>query len=857
MTLRSGSDTGRDVLHREEAAQRARRVRDVRYELSFELDAGRQTYSGRAVIGFALDSPDEALFIDFTGRPTSLLVNGSSLLPDHRDHRLHLPAAALEAQNRIIVDYENRYDATGDGFHHFVDPEDGSEYLYSNLEPFSAHRLFPCFDQPDLKATYRLSVVAPRDWQVISAEQVVRNVGTPDGRTRHEFATTPRFSPYLFVLIAGPYERIAGAHDGLSLGVLGRRSMHRELERSVDEILEVTGQGLDHFRELFGQPFPFTKYDQIFVPEFNAGAMENVAAVTFNDGYLFRDPPTYGQRLARGEVVLHELAHMWFGNLVTMSWWDDLWLNETFATYLSYRCLADATRFTDAWQAFNGQLRPAAYRQDQLVTTHPIATDVEHTDQAVGNFDAITYEKGAAVIKQLVATIGDDAFKAGLQTYFARFAWGNASLADFLGALGGAAGRSLDDWAARWLQTPSLNTIGVRWSTSDGEIDEMVLWQTAPDEFPTLRAHRTSVGLVSEGPAGEGLSVTSIPALIDSTEQPVPDAIGRPAPVFVYPNHGDHDYALGSLDDVSVEFALERLPDLPGSLLRQQVWSTLWEMVRDGRLRTTDYLAAVRRFATQESDRSLVQSIVDRAEIALRRFVPEGELAAESAAMTSTAVAALRATQHEDLRLLWARAATAMASRPPDIEGLLDLVDGGWSVDGFEPDQEMRWLLATKAAAHDIEAAQARLDAEEARDRSDRGQRAAIRARVARPDVESKREAWDRINGAGYGSDYLTRAAMMGFQWRHQRELLLPYRASFYERVRDIFETRDHAFAEGYVRWLVPDLWAEPAELERIRTCCSDLSAQDGLLRRRLSEIADDMERDIRVRALVAAAPVF
>ena len=284
-----------------------------------------------------------------------------------------------------------------------------------------------------------------------------------------------------------------------------------ELERAADELFEVTAQGLDYYRDLFGQPFPFSKYDQLFVPEFNAGAMENVGAVTFHDSFIFRDPPTYGQRLVRGEVVLHELAHMWFGNLVTMRWWDDLWLNETFATYLSYRCLADATSFKDAWQVFNGQMRPAAYRQDQLVTTHAIATGVEHTDEAVSNFDAITYEKGAAVIKQLVAALGDDAFRRGVQAYFARHAWSNATLDDFLGALGDAAGRSLEGWSRAWLQSPSLNTLGVRWSADEGVIDSLEVWQSAPEHYPVLRPHTTYVGLVSDGRSG-GHAGGSLPA---------------------------------------------------------------------------------------------------------------------------------------------------------------------------------------------------------------------------------------------------------------------------------------------------------------------------------------------------------
>ena len=426
--MRSNGGPGRDVLHQQEALDRAARVHHVRYDLDLELSEGNGSYRGRAIVEFHLRSSAQPLFLDFTGTLRSLRSNGTDLVPDHRAHRIWLQPADLRMHNRLVIEYENTYDVTGDGLHSFVDPEDGASYIYSNLEPFSAHRIFPCFDQPDIKATYRLLVTAPAHWQVISAEASAQTTDMPHGRRMFDFPTTASFSTYLFSLIAGPYVRLDALHDRIPLGLYGRASMREELERSAEEVFEITGQGMDYYADLFGRRYPFHKYDQLFVPEFNAGAMENVGAVTFHDSYLFRDPPTYSQRLIRGEVILHELAHMWFGDLVTMRWWNDLWLNEAFATYLSYRCLADATRFEDAWRVFNGQMRPAAYRQDQLATTHPVATRVDHTDQAVGNFDAITYEKGAAVIKQLVASLGDAAFRRGLHAYIERHAWGNADL---------------------------------------------------------------------------------------------------------------------------------------------------------------------------------------------------------------------------------------------------------------------------------------------------------------------------------------------------------------------------------------------------------------------------------------------
>jgi aminopeptidase N len=852
--MRSNGGRGRDVLYRQEALERASRIHHVSYELVLDLAESRETYSGRAVIEFRLEPGAGPLFLDFTGTLGSLRVNGTDLAADHRDHRIWIAPEHLRMHNRIVIEYLNSYDATGDGFHAFLDPQDGATYLYSNLEPFSAHRIFPCFDQPDIKATYRLLVTAPEGWHVVSAEAPIQTTYMARGRRMHEFARSATFSTYLFALIAGPYVRLEASHDGVPLGLYGRGSMRAELERSADEIFEITRQGLDYYADLFGRRYPFGKYDQLFVPEFNAGAMENVGAVTFNDSFLFRDPPTYGQRLTRGEVILHELAHMWFGNLVTMRWWDDLWLNETFATYLSFRCLAGASRFRDAWHAFSGQMRPAAYAQDQRVTTHPVATRVEHTDQAVGNFDAITYEKGAAVIKQLVAAVGDDAFRRGLQAYIERHAWGNATLADFLGAIGEAAGWSLDEWARVWLQSPSLNTISARWSAAGGVIESFELHQSAPPGHPTLRPHATTIGLVSSSPEGETLRVAAIPARIDAERARVPEAEGLPVPLFVYPNHGDHDYALAELDPQSLAFVLERLPELPDALLRQQVWSTLWEMVRSADLRSSDYLEAVRRFAPGEVDPSLLQSIVDRAIVAQRRFVPEAQREAAATALMGAALQALEAARDGDLRLVWARTAAAAAASVGDVSQLLDLVDGRSSIDGFTPDQQLRWTLAVKAVAYGVADAPERLARERDRDPSDRGQRALLRAKVSAPDGAVKQDAWDRINGEGYGSDYLTRAAISGFQWAHQRELLLPFRAPFYESVVWVYATRDHAFAASYLRSLAPDRWAEASELERMRSVIEALTDDQGLLRRHLLEVADDLERDIRVQAYASHA---
>jgi aminopeptidase N len=845
------SGPARDVLTREEAAGRQSRVRDVHYDLAFDLVGSSPEYAGRATITFEVLPGDSPIWLDATGGEPFVTLDGRALTGTVDGHRILMPPGLAAGRAVVEVDYRNRYDLTGDGFHRFIDPEDGTEYVYSNFQPFDAHRLFPCFDQPDIKATYQVTVDAPADWTVVSASRATVE-RLADGRRRHRFERTPRFSTYLLPLIAGEWHAIHEERDGIALGLYARRSMARLVEREAAELFEVTRQGFGFYADLFDQPYPFAKYDQLFVPEFNAGAMENVGAVTFHDSFLFRDPPTEPQRLTRAEVVLHELAHMWFGDLVTMRWWDDLWLNESFATYLSFLALDEATRFDAAWRRFNGVLKPLAYRDDQLVTTHPVASDIADTDEAELGFDGITYEKGASVLKQLVATIGREQFREGMRAYFRSHAWDNATLADFLDALAAAAGRPLDAWARVWLSTASLNTIEARWSTAGGLVKELTLHQTAPVDHPTLRPHAMTLALVHA--VQDGLTVTAVPASIQGHVADVPGVNGLPAPAFVFPNHGDHDYAKVILDPTSLAFARQRLAELDDPLLRQLAWSALWDMVRDARLRSTDYLAMVREQAPGERDVSILDAILEQAVGGLRRYVPESQRAAESHALVTTAVAALGAGDTDDDRRLWLRLAIAAAASDEDLRLLLDIVDGAGSTHDLPIDQEMRWQLAVRQAAQGLSGAAERVEAEGSRDRSDRGQRQLIRAEVARPGAAGKAEAWRRIHAEGYGSDYLTRAALSGFQWHHQRLLLLPYREPFFEQVRRIYHDRDLGFARSYLGALFPAAWAEPEVLERGRALLHDLGPDEVQLRRHLLEVCDDMDRSIRVRAYAEGA---
>jgi aminopeptidase N len=841
----------RDVLTQAEAEARAARVRNAEYDIALDLTRGAPTYRGETTVRFDLTSSGDT-FLDFRGlRVETLEVNGTLLTPQWNGYRLILPGSALRESNIVRIVYENEYDHTGDGFHQFIDPEDGEEYLYTNFEPYEQHRLFPAFDQPDIKGVYRLTVTAPSEWELITNSREIsppslRGKGAGGlGRSTRAFEPTARISTYLFALIAGPFAAERGEHNGIPLGIFCRRSLVKYID--TDELFTITRQGLDFFAEFFDYPYPFTKYDQVFVPEFNAGAMENVGAVTHSERMVFRDPPTDSQRLHRAEVILHEMAHMWFGDLVTMKWWNDLWLNESFATYMAYLAMTRATRFTTAWKDFNSGMKMWAYRQDQLVTTHPIAGSVADTDETFLNFDGITYGKGASALQQLVAYIGLERFRDGMRRYFQRYAFGNATLRDFLSALEEGSGRDLHAWSRLWLETPSLNTLGAVWESDGDRLTSLTLTQTAPPDYPTLRPHHVEIALVRDE---DGVSIIeSLPAEIDGAQADVPEARGRRAPRLVFPNHNDHTFAKVALDARSVDYVRANLERIADPLLRQLLWSSLWTMVRDRQLKSTDYLALVREKVVLEPDLELVETTLGYAASAIAAYVPEPRRDAEAHTFFETAWRALQSAPQGDAQIIWARALINVATLPEDLALVARLADGELTVPGLTVDQQMRWDIAAKFIARGMEGAEARLAAERERDPSDRGQRAALRAETSRPIPEAKAEAWERFHGDGYGSLHLTGAAMSGFNWSFQRALLEPYVEAFFERVPEIFEHRTREFASVYFRNLFPSYRVEQPVLDRSERLLAEVGERLPVLARMIREANDDLARAIAVRA--------
>ena len=832
----------RDRLALEEAVRRVEQLSAIAYTIDLDLQAGSKSFRGDVAITF--DHAGGDTFLEWLGGDLQrFVVNGAEVEPDWDGARLSLPGALLGAHNEIRVSYERPYDHTGEGFHQFFDPEDGSEYLYTQFEPYSAHRLFPCFDQPDLKAAYRVSVAAPDHWSVVSAGAEVGREPLPDGRSRRVFAETVPFSTYLMSVFAGDYQGVQDTHRGIPMGIYCRRSLFSHLD--AEPLFAITKAGIDFYEDLFAQPYPFGKYDQIFVPEFNWGGMENVAAIGYTDTVVFRDPPTEDKLTRRAEYLTHELAHMWFGDLVTMRGWNDLWLNESFASYAAYLALDHMGAYPTIWLDFYSRMKLWAYIEDQRPTTHRIADEIPSTDETFLNFDGITYGKGASVLKQLVAAIGFDAFRSGLQVYFRRHRFGNASLADFLAALQEGSSVDLVQWAARWLRTASLNTLAAEWQTDGTRLTRLDLVQTAPADYPVLRPHHVEVALV--GPDGQ---LQVLPAAVSEVRSVVSGAAGLSAPAFVYPNHGDHGYAKVALDPVSTAWAGANLGRITDPLLRLQVWGSLWEMVRDRQLASPDYLDLVRRAGVGEQSLHIVEHITESAAPAIGRYLPEGLIDAEAHRLVEAARAAIDTLPPGDLRVLWCRALIGQARSAEDARLAATLVDV--PPDGLAIDQDMRWAVAVHWVALGLEGAGDRLASERLRDSSDRGDRAMVTAGASRPDPAAKDEAWQRIHGEGYGSLHLAMAAAKGFFRRSQRDLVEPFVPRFFEGLPGLFTEWEAEASRAYFRNLFPWHRIEASTREMVDGVLArgDIGP---MLRRLLIEAGDDLDRAIACRRYAEA----
>ena len=845
-------------LTRDEASARSALITVTSYQVDLDLTGGDATFDSVSVIRFGCTAPGSSTHLDLTAPAVrEITLNDAPVSLDAFDgDRITLTGLAADNVLRVVADCA--YSRSGEGLHRFTDPADGRVYLYSDLETFDAHRIYACFDQPDMKASYELAVTAPADWQVVSnmAPESTRPASTaPDGSgldgsvpngeaLRWYFPPTPVLPTYITAVVAGPYHVVRDEHDGIPLGVYCRQSLASYLD--ADEILEVTRQGFDFFHNSFGIKYPFGKYDQLFVPEFKEGAMENAGCVTFVEAYIFRSRVTDFAREARGETILHEMAHMWFGDLVTMRWWDDLWLNESFATWAGTLAQAEATRWSSAWTTFAQLYKAWAYRQDQLPSTHPIAADIPDIHAVEVNFDGITYAKGASVLKQLVAYVGRENFLDGVRRYFSAHAWGNATLADLLAALEETSGRDLTAWSAEWLQTAGVNTLRPSYSVdADGRFTEFAVEQEAAETHPVLRSHRIAIGLYDRTEAGI-VRRQRIETDVAGPRTVVPELAGQPRPNLVLVNDDDLTYAKIRLDDHSLRTLVASIGEFTDSLPAALCWSAAWDMCRDGEMATRDYVRLVLSGISSVADISVVQTLLRQASQAVRRFADPGWRETGLALIAST----LRDLLHEapagsDAQLAYVRAFAGVAVTADDLALLAGLLDGSVVLDGLVVDTDLRWSLLGRLVSRDYGSfGTAEIDAELARDATDAGERNAAACRAAIPTAEAKREAWDTMTG---GEQPLAtfRAMLSGFADPDRPELMEPYREKFFAVVGDVWRDWSSAMAQDFVSG-VYTVAAISAETVQVTDDYIAAAEPPAALRRLLTEGRDDVLRALR-----------
>jgi aminopeptidase N len=837
-------------LSRTEAADRAALLTVDSYDVDLDLTTGDAEFASTTVLRFRCARPGAGTFVEVS--PVALAevtLNGRAVDPAGlTDGRL--PLTDLAADNELTVRASMAYSNSGEGLHRFVDPADDRTYLYAQAFLDAAQRVYACFDQADLKAKVTLRVTAPPDWTVLS-----NGAGESDGAGHWTFATTPPISTYMVTLCAGPYHSRYSEHDGIPLGVHCRASLAEHLDRQADELFEVTAQCFDRFHELFELRYPFGKYDQVFVPEFNAGAMENPACVTFRDEMLFRSAVTDAQRMLRAEVIAHEMAHMWFGDLVTLRWWDDIWLSESFAEYLGMRVTSEATRFTDTWSGFAVVRKVWGYAADQRPSTHPVApVGVENSADALLNFDGISYAKGASVLRQLAALLGDEAFFAGLRRYFQAHAFGNASLTDLLAALGAASRRDLTDWAQVWLRESGVTTLrAVAATDPDGRYTRVTLVQTAPHHHPVLRPHRLAVARYGRTPDGgivrqDGVEVDIDPA-VDGGEVTVPALTGQEAAPLLLVNDGDLTYAKIRLDDAVMARLPDLLPAVSDPLTRSLLWSAAWDATRDAEIPATSFLELVVAGLPTETDMMAFAQVVHLAvDVAVRQYLRPEQQAGATAALSHACRKVLDDAAPGSDRQLSAGRGLADCAGVDDIDTLRGWLDGSAVPEGLPVDAELRWAVLRRLTALGA-ADSGEIEAERRRDPSAHGAEHAAWCRAARPDPAAKAAAWEALVADDSLSNRQALALAAGFWQPGQAQLTGPYVERYFADMPELASRRSAQVvaslaSAAYPRLVVGTGTAEAADrmLER-----------DGLpaaLRRTVLDCTDDLRRAVAARSV-------
>ena len=839
-------------ISRLEASQRSVVVQAQNYDVELDLSTRDDTFGSRTTVHFtALEG--NSTWIDFIAPKVQRIeLNGESLDTSIHDG-FRIPLRDLKLKNVLIVEAEAAYMNTGEGMHRFIDPVDDEVYLYTQFEIADARRVFACFDQPDIKATFTFSVTAPDHWKVTSNSPTPEPIVIKDGIAKWEFPATKKMSTYITAIVAGPYYEVRDEYQGkfgtYPLGLFCRSSLSEYLD--PEDLFTVTKQGFKYFEDAFDYGYPFEKYDQLFVPEFNAGAMENAGCVTHHESYVFRSKVTRASYEQRANTVLHEMAHMWFGDLVTMKWWDDLWLNESFAEWAAHHASVEATQYKEAWVNFVNQRKAWGYRQDQLPTTHPIVADMFDLDAVEVNFDGITYAKGASALRQLVAWVGEDAFFTGIRAYFKKHAWGNTELTDLLVELEAASGRSLQDWTQRWLQTAGVNTLRPEIEIEDGKYKSVVVIQEPPvapegvDQL--LRPHHIGIGLYNRS----GSSIkrdTRIEIDVDGARTEVPKLVGMPVADLLLLNDGDYTFVKIRLDESSAKTSATGLRDIEDSVSRALIWGAAWDMTRDAEMSTTDYLNMVLSADLGSLEIGVAQQLLLQARSAIEQFGNPAKRATNRDALAASLIEALAKSQPgSDHQLAFLKNITGISRTKDHVSLLAGWLDGSATPAGLEVDTDLRWQLVARLVALGELPATA-IDQERERDNTAGGQRQAASARAGIPTAEAKLVAWKAVIENDDLANALLEATVGGFSQPDQRELLEPFVEKYFEVIGEVWETRTNEIAQTLTLGLFPSLLGSPEILAKADSFIAG-STDVGAIRL-IRELRDNVARSLRCQSV-------
>ncbi len=836
-----------DDLTREMAEFRRAQIKSVAYAFDFALREKAETFDGTARLQVQLNDASAPLSIDLKVRELHSVTVGGKAVQQlvTRDGSFDIPAEHLSLEPlEIVVTYTGDYSKSGEGLCYFIDPVDDKEYLYTNLEPYGAHLVVPCFDQPDIKATFTMTVDAPKTWVVIG-NMPVASQSTTGVSQQVTFKPTPPLSTYLFFLGAGGYQAWHDEHHGLPLALYTRASLAKHFD--PERLFVETKAGLDYFNEFFKLPYPFEKYDHVFAPELNPGAMENPGAVTMNEYMIFRGAVTTENYRDRNNTLLHEMAHMWFGDLVTMAWWNDLWLNESFATFSAFLAQDTMTKDPAIWQDFYG-MKGWAYYQDQLSTTHPIETDVPSARLAMDNFDGITYAKGAAALKQLWFLVGPEAYAAGVASYFKDFAWQNATRSQFMDAIARSSGADLQAWTEAWLKTEGLAQMAVNLDCGDGTIASFSVAHTSVNA-PRLSPHKTQAALFHMNPEGKLERSKVIPIVYADAQTEVPGLVGLPCPDFVYPNYGDMDYGLFFLDPHSYATIVKQLPALEDPFLRRMVWGTLHTMVRHERLRASEFMELILANLPAETDQGVLEYLLGGRMISESLFqlvAPERREEFATRLLGVLVEGRGKAAGGSDAWLLWHDSMVSL-SCTTDAIGLLRPM-----LDGDTLDQPRRWNIVGKLAVLGVKDTEALVEAELKRDPTDQGKRSAFAIRGAIPTAEAKVDQWERLADPELSLS-LQRAGSGSFHSALHPELSEPYVEKWFERVRVIdWNAEQHRIGVWFDNLFPPIYTPEFLERSKRELAATKLPPR---AHRAWQETNDQIERIIAIRAYDQRSP--